>query len=583
MKYRQLLICFFFFVVCASFLVSMETPQVEAYVISESRVIEGSARDGGFSLGSPSWATARDTASATPVNDTDSYWAGTSLVTGTYFISRACLFFDTAVLPSDANITSAFLSVNLKTDNSVEDFNMTIQSGMPTYPHDPLISTDYNRVHYSGDGGQRNSSTCPAVNNYWNITMTSQGRSWINTAGWTKLVLRGSHDVLDNPPTDLAELFLYSTEAGTSRTPRLYVSYTITSAYLFRLYGAYNELGLRDGNISVSFFRPTQERLNFTLDGQYNATSEADTRMVFHFDLGNNYSRVFYVGDTTYMDIYVFKPSQPYYIYYFSIIDYVGITNGYLETILNINGTDRIVERWRLDVLNDIPFTLSWGVAYKIRITCDQGTYDYGIYVAGATSEFTLAVTSNMFPPSATHIGNITINANRTQAHTIQLNYTDTENQTDWVQVQIFDLTGTSALYSTNNTGSTHQISWGNANNATDYRLEVLASHQVRGIIRWSVVLPALEAARSNPFDFDVLGTFPFESSQLIGMVITGFTFATFSARSKEIGVFTGVMVAIILTAIGFLNISWAWLTVTFAIAIITIFSMRKDKGVVTI
>lgn len=577
MKYRHLLIPLFLFVVCISLFSSMNTPQVEAYIISESRVIECSTSDGHFSLGSGTWATARDTPSTTPVNDTDSHWAGTSLVTGTYFISRACLFFYTAILPSDANITSAILSVNLKTDNSVEDFNMTIQSGMPTYPHDPIISTDYNRVHYSGDGGQRNSSTCPAVDNYWNITLTSLGKSWINTAGWTKLMLRGSNDVLDDPPTDLAELLLYATEAGTNRCPRLYVSYTITSAYLFRLYGAYDENGNRDGNISVSFFRPTQERLDFTLDGQYNCTSEADTRMVFEFDLGNNESRVFFVGDTTYRDIYVFKPTPPYYTYYFSVIDYVGISNGYLETMLNINGTDRVVERWRLDVLNDIPFTLSWGVAYTVRIVCDQGSYVYGMYVAEATTSFTLVVTSSMFAETATHTGNITISAGRPQADTIQLNYTDAANETQWVNVQIYTIHGTSAVYSTNNTGNVHQISWGNADTETDYRVAVTARHQIRETLTWQFTLAAPETY-TNPWDLSVLGEFPIDSSQILGMIIVSLCFAAGHTKNAASSIVLGLIVAAILTVINWLAISWAWLSVSFAVGLICVVSIQKDR-----
>lgn len=72
-----------------------------------------------------------------------------------YHASRGFVFFDTSSIPDGATITSATLSLYVVT-LPANDFNVTIQSGQPTYPHDSLVAGDYNKVHYSGNGGMAN-------------------------------------------------------------------------------------------------------------------------------------------------------------------------------------------------------------------------------------------------------------------------------------------------------------------------------------------------------------------------------------------------------------------------------------------
>jgi len=181
---------------------------------------------------------------------------------------------------------------------------------------------------------------------------------------------------------------------------------------------------------------------------------------VLQFHLGYNETRTYYIKDDS-EEIYVFKPTAPYNTYYLTVTDFVGITNGYLETLVNVNGTHRVVERWKLDVVNDLPLTLSWGQTYQIKVVCDQGTHIFGDYVAAAIQTFNFVIIEGMFPTTYPGL-DLTVKAKRMNATWIQINYTDNQEKTSWVQVVIKYKSGYSwaTAYSTNNTGNTQQINW---------------------------------------------------------------------------------------------------------------------------
>jgi len=141
---------------------------------------------------------------------------------GTYYIWRGFLFFNTSSLPSNAYITQATLSVYKKSDSSSTDFDIVIQNGQPTYPHDPLQIGDYNKNYYSGNGGSLNTANFSNGRN--NIPLTNY--SWLTKEGMTKLCLRSSRDISGTPPSGLEYVQVYSSEkSGTFYDPKLSISY----------------------------------------------------------------------------------------------------------------------------------------------------------------------------------------------------------------------------------------------------------------------------------------------------------------------------------------------------------------------
>jgi len=139
----------------------------------------------------------------------------------TFYIYRGFVFFNTSALPSNAYLDNATLSIYKKDDYSTTDFDITIQNGQPTYPHNPMQTGDYFRNYYSGNGGTLGTSRF--TSGYNAITMSDL--NWINKTGITKLCLRSSRDISGTTPTGNEYVNVYSNEFLGMNPPRLVINY----------------------------------------------------------------------------------------------------------------------------------------------------------------------------------------------------------------------------------------------------------------------------------------------------------------------------------------------------------------------
>lgn len=150
----------------------------------------------------------------------------TIFVPPTYVIYRSFVFFDTSSLVDDLVIDTAVLGLYGSQDVSASDFNIVVQDGQPTYPHDPLEIGDYSNLHYSGDGGSFSTSSW-STSGYNNISLNSDGKSWIDKTGWTKLCLRSSEDIAMSSPTGSEFVLWYTSEQGSGYQPFLEVTWVV--------------------------------------------------------------------------------------------------------------------------------------------------------------------------------------------------------------------------------------------------------------------------------------------------------------------------------------------------------------------
>jgi len=195
-------------------------------VIDPTLRVYSTSSDGYIYKSSGSYSTARTASSGTVSSSASFLSIGqkkdlNAPPTSTYTINRGFVLFNTSALPWNAFLDNATFSLYKKDDYSTTDFNLTIQNGQPAYPHDPLLSSDYNMSYYSGNGGTFNTATFH--NGYNNMSLTSL--NWINRNGTTKLCLRSSRDINGNAPTGNEYVNVYANELGSGYQPRLVINY----------------------------------------------------------------------------------------------------------------------------------------------------------------------------------------------------------------------------------------------------------------------------------------------------------------------------------------------------------------------
>ena len=103
-----------------------------------------------------------------------------------------------------------------------QTFDITIQNGQPTYPHNPMQTGDYAKSHYSGNGGTLNTASFTSGYN----AIRLDNLNWINKTGITKLCLRSSRDISGTAPTGNEYVNVYSNEfGGIGCQPKLVINY----------------------------------------------------------------------------------------------------------------------------------------------------------------------------------------------------------------------------------------------------------------------------------------------------------------------------------------------------------------------
>lgn len=199
-------------------------------------------------------------------------------------INRAYLFFDTSAIPDDANITSTVLQL-YGVAAPTTDFGawvLILQEGMPTYPHDPLVAGDLLHSHYSGAGGTLASGDMGS--GYKDLTLSAEGRGWINAEGVTKLCLReDNHDENDTKPSygaveEWNRWQWYTYEQGAGYRPKLVVTWAATAPAITA--------------DAASYVAKTTARLNSTVDDD--GQEDCDVR----FGYGTTTQAVFTDYDT---------------------------------------------------------------------------------------------------------------------------------------------------------------------------------------------------------------------------------------------------------------------------------------------
>ena len=329
--------------------------------------------------------------------------------------------------------------------------------------------------------------------------------------------------------------------------------------YIVDLFGLYYENGTYAGNVSISvYFEYSVD--TFTLEG--NATKGyVEIPLNYLWPLSGGASRTIYtIGNSeTY---YIFTPDSEYSAYSFTVKDYTGVigdADSYLEILLNVNGTERLIERdliW--DTSNPVGAILVKNNRYKLQIRDGQGgvhVFDYFLPTTGVTP--ILIIDDISFSDQVHYVGEyISVEASRPDYEHIIINYKDEIESTTSIFVEICLMNGIQ-IWNATSTENMVQFNWYGADNETDYLVNLRATGEDYGEAFYSKALLGEKTGIADPPDLDaVLGS---GIRLMISIFIIYMGFIIFSAYTATIGVFSGLTITYVLNYTKFIPIPIPW------------------------
>lgn len=207
-------------------------PEVSTLIVYPDAHTETDTVDGYTEKANANYTTAT-TGDATAVYDSTDGSVATgiqhSLWSGTYYIRRPIVLFNTSDLGAGATITSATLSIYCVIDGgtgNADSDSINIVSSDPA-SNTSLAVGDHDSFGTTSFG----SITIPtSTSEYKVITLNASGLAAISKTGITKFGLITGRDISDTAPTGLNQVIMYFSERGTDYRPKLTIEYTTSSA-----------------------------------------------------------------------------------------------------------------------------------------------------------------------------------------------------------------------------------------------------------------------------------------------------------------------------------------------------------------
>lgn len=193
----------------------------------ETTSVDGLIKNDGS--GGASFATVRGASAGTTASDTgaEDYQQSDFFFGGEYGIYRGFYLFDTSTLTANATISAAVLSLfrntatNLINDDSAAVHIVTSSPATNT----ALVIGDFDQVG-SASLASVNLASYAAAEAYQDFNLSDL--TTVSKTGVSKYACRGSRDLTNSAPTGVNQVgCYYADESGTSKDPKLVVTYTL--------------------------------------------------------------------------------------------------------------------------------------------------------------------------------------------------------------------------------------------------------------------------------------------------------------------------------------------------------------------
>lgn len=258
-------------------------------------------------------------------------------------------------------------------------------------------------------------------------------------------------------------------------------------------------------NGSVYYFNLTADGV--TPDSVEFVSTEPARLMTWNASTLLNLTRVIEFTEETTQSYHVCIPPAvlPTGTYAFSLTDFYGMTNPFLQTSVSPDGVESwVVERRSMNTSSTVTFVMTQYGTYTLTIQCGEGSITQTFTAENVFTQ-DLPVLAGSFPISNSTLPTFT--AQRLNASLIGIAYADATEETNWLFVNITHKQGTIVIYdfSANDTGSSQTVLWNLADADLAYTVTGIAD--IGGTEKtWIVPVPKLPP--ENPWlgVFDWLG-----------------------------------------------------------------------------
>lgn len=336
------------------------------------------------------------------------------------------------------------------------------------------------------------------------------------------------------------------------------------------------------------------ENVTVTVHHSYNATADYSfavngsdvypaTLPILYvtYTFSDNSTREYWVDPSeTASSFYIFKGNSTN-SYVINFLDYTGLldTYPYVTAQAYINGSLFTVEKRRVDEQNSVLMNLIEGELYQISIGNEDYTYVYGDVLCTSTLGIQLTLRGADFPKETLLMyPYLTLYALRDyDTNSIYFYYNDSKADTTSVNIVFSDAVGT-VVYNQTYVANTITLNWTSATATTAYQLNVIVTHGEYGTVEWSQYFIGSNGEGTALFDLSFLGNWSINMTYLIPAILILFAAACFSAINAEVGALLSVIVAIILTWIGWIPIPAGFLVAGFALAVLMALLYNKRR-----
>jgi len=270
--------------------------------------------------------------------------------------------------------------------------------------------------------------------------------------------------------------------------------------------------------------------------------------------------------------------SSTFHDYIISFIDYTGLLSKYpYIELVSVGFGSYFVEKRIVDAQNIVVANLREGGRYQLRYTDGTTINIFGEITTTNILGIQLVLRGVDFSSLEAQKQLLLYQYVHAYAQrdflnpigAITVNYEDITNKTNSVLITITS-NGTT-VYSGTFTDQTFSYTWNSAVNATSYEVTVAVNHQTFGLFDFKQYLLGEYQKADEPFSLAFLGSsMGISTAMLIPALLIIFVAGCFSELTSEVAAILTVIVAIVLTSLGWIDIGQGAIISALALAVMS-------------